>query len=202
MSKRKRRKHSPQPSAQDFHVSITREQLAEAIALGIEQAEARRRAAEKKEKDEAYEQWCIQIKRPKNYDRLKGWKAFCADWRVFVAMICMSFRRRKVKEGPLVLHNFIALLLSMMFACMRWFLIVGGIACAAFSPVTYLLGKATTLNLTNTFTGVILGFLLIGFSAIFKFIADEISVIKDTALLIALMSLFLALASVIISIVT
>lgn len=200
MSKRKSHKPSPQPSTQAPHVTMTQEQLAEAISLGIEQAEARRQAKEEKKREEAYERWCIQIKRPKNYDRLKGWKAFCADLRTFGEIICISFRRRPVEEGPLILHNFITMLLSMIFHSLRFILILVTINCTFYRPAIYALRKDPSLELVNVFLWAVFGILILVFSAIFKFIADEISEIKDTSFLISLMSLVLALASIIISI--
>ena len=200
MSKRRGRKPSPQPSTKDLHVTITQEQLAEVISLGIEKAEARRQEKEKEKREEAYEHWCAQIKRPKNYDSLKGWKAFYADLRTFWGMICVSFRRRNVEEGPLLLHNFIALFLSITFHLVRWFWVFVAIGCVLYWPVICVLKKESPLNLVNAFPWAVFGALLLVFSSIFKFIADEILEIEDIALLVSLMSLFLSLASIIISI--
>lgn len=200
MSKRRSHKPSPQPSNRAPHVTMTQEQLAEAISLGIEQAEARRQAKEEKKREEAYERWCIQIKRPKNYDRLKGWKAFCADLRTFGEIICISFRRRNVEEGPLLLHNLIALFLSVFFHLVRCFFVFVAIGCVLYWPVICVLKKESPLNLVNAFLWAVFGALLLAFSSIFKFIADEILEIEDIALLVSLMSLFLSLASIIISI--
>lgn len=202
MSKRRSHKPSPQPSTQAPHAAITQEQLAEAISLGIEKAETRRKAAEKKEKESAREQWRGQLKRPKNYDSLKGWKAACIDFHSAWVMICMSFRRREVKEGPLVLHNFIAVLLSQIFVFIRICSLVGAILYAVFRPVVLLLSKELSLKLVGSIIGgIVYGVLLLFFSAIFKFIAEEIVEIDDTAFLISLTSLLFALASIIISIV-
>lgn len=202
MSNRRRRRPSPRRSAQDIPLNITKEQLVEAIALGMEKVEARRQVAEAEEKAKAYEKWCAQIKRPKNYDSLKGWKRELADLRTFLAIIGMSFRQRKVEEGPSILHNLIAVMLSLLFEVIRCFFVLLAMVCVFYQPVAYLLGKRATLNPVGALAWAILGFVILGFSAIFKLISDEILGIKDTALLIALMSLFLSLTSILISIVT
>ena len=200
MSKRKRRNFSPQLPTQDQRIIVTREQLAEAVSLGIEQAEARRKAAEKKEKEEAVERWYAQLKCPKNYDRLKGWKRHLADWRILGAAVCLSFHSRKAEEGTLILHNLITILLSGIFEIVGWIFLCISIGCFVYQPAAYICGKWAPLEWRNVFLLFAVGCSSFGISRLFKLISDEISATEDTGFLIAMMSMLLALASLLISI--
>lgn len=201
MRTRRRRRHLPRRAHVRSTVAMTRKELTESISLGIEQAEARRQAAEKAREDQVNEQWCAQFNCPENFDSLTGWKRVHAEWHIFWAIVWRSFRRRRAEEGSLVLRNFIAHLLSGTFGFFSWALLLMGAWVGVCQPIVYIAGQGSSIELYSIITMFVVGFIFFCISRIFKFISDEIFVEKDTSFLIAIMSMLLALASLIVSIV-